>query len=93
MLVILFCNVVYVYEYIYVRSNLVVVVVFIVKSESKRSPGTNVSAEDMKENIRAIFVYSCEFRIEWWENVSNIRAILDRQFVCSRLPALPNTRC
>ena len=61
---ILFCNLVCVYEYIYVRSNLAVVVFFIVKSESKRLPGTNFAAEDMKEIIRAIFVYSCEFRIE-----------------------------
>ena len=28
-----------------------IVVFFIVKSESKRSPGTNFVAEDMKENI------------------------------------------
>ena len=33
-----------------------VVVFFIVKSESKRSPGTDYTAEDMKENIQAIFV-------------------------------------
>ena len=64
MLVILFCNLVCLYEYIYVRSNLAVVVFFIVKSESKRSPGTNFAAEDVTENIRAIFVYSCEFRID-----------------------------
>ena len=31
-------------------------VFFIVKSESKRSPGTDFAAEDMKETIRAIFV-------------------------------------
>ena len=34
-----------------------VVVFFIVKSESKRSPGTDFAVEDMKENIPAIFVY------------------------------------
>ena len=65
MLLILFCCLICVYEYIYVRSNLAVVVLFTLKSESKRSPGTNFAAEDTKEqNIRAIFVYSCEFRIE-----------------------------
>ena len=42
MLVILFCNLLYVYEYVYARSNLAVVVFFIVKSESKRSPGDKV---------------------------------------------------
>ena len=41
----------------YVRSSLVVVVFFIVKSERKGSPGTNFGAEDMKENIFLIFVY------------------------------------
>ena len=34
-----------------------VVVFFIVKSENKRSPGTDFAAEDMKENIQSIFVY------------------------------------
>ena len=34
-----------------------VVVLFIVKSESKRSPVTEFTAEDMKENIQMIFVY------------------------------------
>jgi len=33
------------------------VVVFKVRSESKRSPGTDFAAEDMEYNIRAIFVY------------------------------------
>ena len=47
MLVILFCNLVCVYEYIYVRSSLAVVVFFIVNSESKRSPGTNFVTVDM----------------------------------------------
>ena len=60
MLVILFCDLVCVYEYIYVRSSLAFVVFFIVNSESKTLPGTNFVAEDMKENIRTIFVYSCE---------------------------------
>ena len=41
----------------YVRSSLVVVDFFIVKSESKRSSGTHLAAEDMEENIQAIFVY------------------------------------
>ena len=41
----------------YVSSSLAAVVFFIVKSESKRSPGTNFVMEDMKENIRAILVY------------------------------------
>ena len=41
----------------YVRSSLAVVASFIVKSESKRSSGTDFVVEDMKENIRAIFVY------------------------------------
>ena len=34
-----------------------VVIFFIVKSESKRSPRIHFTAEDMKENIRAMFVY------------------------------------
>ena len=51
-----------VYEYIYVRSNLAFEVFFIVKSESKRLPGTNFASEDKHErNIRAIFIYSCEY--------------------------------
>ena len=54
MLVILFCNLVCVYEYIYVMSSLAFVVFFIVILESKRLPGS------MKENIRTIFVSSCE---------------------------------
>ena len=41
----------------YVRSSLAVVVYFIVKSESKSSPGTDFAAEDMKENIPVIFAY------------------------------------
>ena len=40
----------------YVRNSLAVVF-FIVKSESERLPRTDFAAEDMKENIRAIFVY------------------------------------
>ena len=40
------------------RSGLAVVVLFMVKSESKRLPVTNFAAEDMKENIRMIFVYT-----------------------------------
>ena len=44
MLVILFCN-------------LVCVIYFIVKSESKRSSGTNFAEEDMKENILGLFAY------------------------------------
>ena len=40
----------------YMRNVLAVVVFFIVKSESKRSPRTDFVAEDMKENIRVIFV-------------------------------------
>ena len=35
-------------------SSLAVVVFFIVKSESKRSRGTDFAAEDIKENILAI---------------------------------------
>ena len=46
-------------------SSLAVVVFFKVKSESKRSPGTDFAAEDMKELIRAIFVYiAANFLIE-----------------------------
>ena len=41
----------------YVRSSLAVVVFFIVKSESKRSPGTDFAAEDMKENIRTAYSF------------------------------------
>ena len=48
----------------YVRSCLAVVVYFIVKSESNRSPGTDFVEEDMKENIRAIYAYiAANFRI------------------------------
>ena len=48
----------------YVRSSLAVVVFFIVKSERKRSPGTDFAAEDVKENIRATFAYiTANFRI------------------------------
>ena len=32
------------------------VVVFIVKSESERLPGTNLAEEDMKENVQAMFI-------------------------------------
>ena len=46
------------------RSSLAVVVFFIVKSESKRSPGSDFAAEDMKENIQAMFIYlAADFRI------------------------------
>ena len=42
---VLFCNLVCVYEYIYVRnSSLAFVVFFIVKSENKRLPETNFAA-------------------------------------------------
>ena len=61
MLEILFCNLMCVYEYIYVRSSLAVVVFFMVKPESKISPGTNFAAEEIKTNFWAIFVYSCTF--------------------------------
>ena len=41
------------------------VVVFIVKSERKSSPGTDFAAEDMKESISVIFVYTAlNFRID-----------------------------
>ena len=49
----------------YARSSLAVVVFFIVKSESKRSPGTDFAAENMKEHIQAIFAYiAANFRVE-----------------------------
>ena len=51
MLEILFCNLMCVYEYIYVRSSLAVVVFFMVKPESKISPGTNFAAEEIKTNF------------------------------------------
>ena len=38
-------------------SSLAIVVFFKVKSESKRSPRTDFAAEDMKENVQAIFFY------------------------------------
>ena len=41
----------------YVRNSLAVVVFFMVKTESKRSPGTDFATEDRKENIRAVLVY------------------------------------
>ena len=48
----------------YVRSSLVVVVLFHSKSESKRSPGTDFVVEVMKENILVIFTYiAVNFRI------------------------------
>ena len=39
------------------RSSLAVVVFFIIKSESKSSPGTDFAVEDRNKNIRVIFVY------------------------------------
>ena len=38
-------------------SSLAVVVFFIIRSESKSSPGTDFAEEDMNENIQMIFVY------------------------------------
>ena len=65
MIVILFCNLVCIRIHIrYVRISLADVVFFIVKSESKRSPRADFAAEDMKDNIRAIFVLiAVNFRI------------------------------
>ena len=58
MLVVLLCNLICIRIHIrYVRSSLAVAVFSIVKSERKMSPGTDLAAEDMKENVRAIFVY------------------------------------
>ena len=49
----------------YVRSSLAVVVFFLIKSQSKRSPGTNFAAEDMKKSERYSFIAAMfEFRIE-----------------------------
>ena len=48
----------------YMRSSLAFVIFFIVKSERKRSPGTDFAAEDMKDTIRAILFYTAaNFRI------------------------------
>ena len=47
----LFCNLVCAYVYGYVRSNLVIVVFFIVKSESKRSHWTDFVTEDTNWNF------------------------------------------
>ena len=42
-----------------------VIVLFIVKTERKRSPRSDLVAEDMKENIQAIVAYiAANFRIE-----------------------------
>ena len=61
----------------YLRNSLAVVVFFIVKSEGKRSPGTDFKTEDMKENIQAIFAYiSCKF--------VNIESNSDKTFKCSK---------
>ena len=53
--------------YIHIKcasSSLSVVVIFTIKSERKRSPGTDFASEDMKKNIRAIFAYlAANFRI------------------------------
>ena len=62
------------------RSSLGVVVFFVVKSENKRSPGTNFTVADMKENIRKVFVYNSEFsNIQNFEYKSNIRHRLSSQ--------------
>ena len=59
MLVILFCNLVCVYEYIGVMSSsLAFAIFFIVKSESKRLPATDFAAEDMQERK-----YSMDIRL------------------------------
>jgi len=72
----------------FMTGGLAVVFFFIVKSESKSSPGTDFAAEDMKKNILAIFVYIfANFRISNripgnrsnirnYEYKSNIRPIL-----------------
>ena len=66
MLVILFCNLCIPNIHIrYVRIGLAVVVFFTVKSETKKSPGTDFAAEYMKENIQAIYSYiAVHFLIE-----------------------------
>ena len=64
-----------------------IVVFFIVTSESKRLPGTDFNAEDMKENIRVIFAYIAsngEFflsNIRHFEYEPHIRPILNG-FMC-----------
>ena len=81
----------YIYVYIklhirYARSGLAVVVFFIVKSENKRSPGTDFAAEDMKENIQAIFVYiTCKF--------SNKNRIFVQSLLCKPFLVLPVFAC
>ena len=65
------------YMYIgYVRGSLAViyVVIFLVKSEHKRSPG-NDFADDMKTNIRVIFIYT----------VSNFESNSGKRFKYSKL--------
>ena len=80
-LVILFCILVCIHIHIrYVRSILTVVMFFIVKSESKRSPGTDFAAEDTKGNIRAILsnrIATKRSNIRNFEYESSIRPILN----------------
>ena len=94
MIVILFCYVV-VYtgtriHIRYMRNGLVVVDLFIVKSESKQSPQTDFVAEDMKETIWTIFVYIvANFQTEWRENVRTFKILdTDRIFIPSLLSSL-----
>ena len=52
----------YIYTYkIYVRSSLAVVVFFIVKSESKRSPGTNFAGGHEGKYSSDVHLYKCKF--------------------------------
>ena len=68
----------------YVRSSLAVVVFFLIKSQSKRSPGTNFAAEDMKKSERYSFIAAMfesnriarkRSNIRNFENESNIHPI------------------
>ena len=63
----------------YVRNSWAVVVFFIVKSERKRWSRTNFEAEDLKENIRAIFVYIAN-QIEQ-RNIFRIFQILNTSYI------------
>ena len=69
-----------------------VVVFFIVKSESERSPGTDFAAEeDMKDNIRAIFVHiAANFRIECRENVRILEISNTNRIFVPSLVATPS---
>ena len=70
------------------RSNLAVVIIVILKSESKRSPGTNLAAEDVNKNIRreSCIAANFEFRIESNRTAGKRSNIRNVEYSNSSLP-------